>query len=51
MKYNVGLTKKILYHSMLVKHQHKLILKIQQILGSHELTGPMHFLPCPPKKC
>ena len=48
MKYNVGLTKKILYHSMLVK-QHKLILKIQQILGSHELTCPMHFWPCPPK--
>ena len=25
------------------------ILKIQQILGSHELKGHCHFWPCPPK--
>ena len=28
---------------------HKLIFEIQQILGSYELNGHVHFWPCPPK--
>ena len=32
-----------------ISSTHKFILKIQHILGYHELNGYIHFWPCPPK--
>ena len=50
IEYNAGLTKNycITVSIQKISSIHKLILKIQQILGSHELHGHAHFSPCPP---
>ena len=48
--YDVGLTKNycITVSIKKISSIHKIILKIQQILGSHKLNLPI-FWPCPPK--
>ena len=50
IEYNVGPIKNycITINMQKISSIHKLILKIQQILGSHELNGHAHFLPHPP---
>ena len=50
-EYDISLTKNycITIRIQKISSIHKLILKIQQVLGSHELEGHGHFGPCPPK--
>ena len=52
IEYDVGLTINycIIVSIQKISSIYKLILKIKQVLASHELNGYTHFWPSPPKK-